>query len=155
MEITSFSTIPRTPSPFHPLQERALAHSAMLRNLRAMLSTTPKKVSLRQRQAHWKAAAPAPLPGSTTFAAQSSLPHLPVPELAGTLSQLKESLKPLAWSSEEYSAAIQKIDDFENGLAPKLHQRLLDRAASTEQWLEEWWDVLGYLSYRYVKWSDR
>jgi len=105
---------------------------------------------MRKRQAHWKAAAPSPLAGSQTFAAQSSLPALPVPNLKSTLAELKETLKPLAWSEDEYRSTTTKIDDFEAGLAPRLQDRLVARAKDREHWLEEWWDDLGYLTYRYV-----
>ncbi|KAJ7804567.1 carnitine acetyl transferase [Mycena olivaceomarginata] len=96
----------------------------------------------------WKATAPAPLPGTTTFAAQDSLPLLPVPELHTTLTRLKQSLIPLAWSEEEITAVDAKIAEFGKGKGPELHQRLVDRAKHRKHWLEEWWDNAGYLGYR-------
>lgn len=100
------------------------------------------------RTADWKSAAPEPLPGSLTFAAQPNLPRLPVPDLNHTLDRLRESLKPIAWSDEEYSSVIRKIDTFANDQGPQLQQRLLDRANEKPHWLEEWWDNIGYLGYR-------
>ncbi|KAI0091474.1 carnitine acetyl transferase [Irpex rosettiformis] len=102
-----------------------------------------------KRPTNWKAAAPAPLPGPT-FAAQQSLPKLPVPELSETLARLKDTLKPIAWSREEYDAVEKKIDAFAAGLGPELQNRLKARAQETgrQHWLEEWWDDLGYLGYR-------
>lgn len=97
--------------------------------------------------ANWKAKAPLSLPGPT-FAAQARLPKLPVPELEQTLRKLKESLKPIAHSKEEYDAAMVKVDDFAKGLAPSLHERLLRRREETDHWLEEWWDNDAYLAYR-------
>jgi hypothetical protein len=97
--------------------------------------------------ANWKAKAPQPLPGPT-FAAQAGLPKLPVPELEQTLRKLRESLKPIAHSAEEYDAAAAKVNDFAKGLAPKLHERLLGRRDETDHWLEEWWDTDAYLTYR-------
>ncbi|KAF5377779.1 hypothetical protein D9757_008057 [Collybiopsis confluens] len=100
------------------------------------------------RNAHWKASAPSALPGSETFAAQSSLPKLPVPTLEDTLARLKETLKPIAWTEEEYSAAEAKIDKFGSGLGPELQNRLLKRRSETDHWLERWWDDGAYLGYR-------
>jgi carnitine O-acetyltransferase len=100
------------------------------------------------RPSDWKSAAPEPLPGTVTFAAQPTLPRLPVPDLKQTVDRLKESLKPIAWSDAEYSSAIRKIDTFANDLGPQLQQRLLSRANERPHWLEEWWDNIGYLGYR-------
>ncbi|KAJ7698930.1 acyltransferase ChoActase/COT/CPT [Mycena rosella] len=96
----------------------------------------------------WKAAAPEPLPGTTTFAAQASLPLLPVPELENTLSRLKDTLKPIAWSKDELAAVDAKIAEFRTGKGPELHERLLERSKQHKHWLEEWWDNTGYLGYR-------
>lgn len=97
--------------------------------------------------ANWKAKAPLSLPGPT-FAAQARLPKLPVPELEQSLGKLKDSLRPIAHSTEEYDAAVAKVDDFAKGLGPKLHERLLKRRDETDHWLEEWWDNDAYLAYR-------
>ncbi|KAJ6534671.1 carnitine acetyl transferase [Mycena vulgaris] len=98
--------------------------------------------------ADWKLAAPEPLPGTTTFSAQASLPLLPVPELKTTLTHLKETLRPLAWSKEEVAAVEAKIAQFAAGKGPELQERLLERAKHHKHWLEEWWDNTGYLGYR-------
>ncbi|KII85857.1 hypothetical protein PLICRDRAFT_56334 [Plicaturopsis crispa FD-325 SS-3] len=96
----------------------------------------------------WKALAPAPPPGTTTFAAQSTLQPLPVPTLEDTIMRLNESLKPLARNEDELKTAHAKIIAFAQGPAEDLQRRLLERAASTPHWLEEWWDDTGYLGYR-------
>jgi hypothetical protein len=100
------------------------------------------------RSAHWKAASPHPLPGTTTFAAQSRLPRLPVPELSSTLTQLKISLQPFADTKEELDLVSRRIDDFGRGIGLNLHERLVERAKQSEHWLEEWWDDTAYLAYR-------
>lgn len=100
------------------------------------------------RPIHWKATAPEPLPGTTTFGAQKALPKLPVPELQKTVARLKESLKPIAWSEAEYAAAVKKIDEFATGKGPELQDRLLKYAEGKEHWLERWWDDGAYLGYR-------
>jgi carnitine O-acetyltransferase len=101
----------------------------------------------RVRPIDWKAAAPEPFP-NITFRAQSNLPKLPVPDFNATLLRLKESLKPIAWSDNEYSSIVKKIDEFATNQGPILHSRLLERAKQRSHWLEEWWDDGGYLGYR-------
>nr|GAT46434.1 carnitine acetyl transferase [Mycena chlorophos] len=96
----------------------------------------------------WKTAAPAPPTSTETFAAQDALPSLPVPELGATLTRLRDSLKPLAWSSAELAAVEAKISEFEKGKGPELQTRLLERAKNHRHWLEEWWDNGAYLGYR-------
>ncbi|TFL05165.1 carnitine acetyl transferase [Pterulicium gracile] len=101
-----------------------------------------------ERPSAWKEASPAFPQGSQLQKSQASLPKLPVPELTESLERLRESLKPVAWSDEEFSAASRKIEEFAKGLGPELHKRLAERAGSTPHWLEEWWDDAGYLTYR-------
>lgn len=119
---------------------------------RTLLQFRHRKMSLATlypiRPANWKSAAPEPLPGTVTFAAQPNLPLLPVPSLEKTLDRLRESLKPIAWSESEYSSVLRKIDTFANNHGPQLQQRLLKRANERAHWLEEWWDNAGYLGYR-------
>jgi carnitine O-acetyltransferase len=100
------------------------------------------------RPANWKELAPEALPGSLTYAASTKLPKLPVPNLPDTLTRLKETLKPIAWSEEEFQAVSKKIDAFADSQGPELHKRLLKRDAETKHWLESWWDDIGYLGYR-------
>ncbi|PCH36384.1 carnitine acetyl transferase [Wolfiporia cocos MD-104 SS10] len=101
----------------------------------------------RTRPTNWKDLAPASLPGPT-FAAQSALPALPVPPLADTIAQLKQSLRPIAWDEREYAEALLKVDAFFNGPGQELQRRLEERKASSAHWLEEWWDNGAYLTYR-------
>ncbi|KAL4062557.1 acyltransferase ChoActase/COT/CPT [Scleroderma citrinum] len=99
------------------------------------------------RPPNWKSVAP-PIPN---FAAQqTTLPRLPVPPLERTLDRLKTSLRPLARSEEEYSAVVNKIDEFgrEGGVGRALQDKLEERQRDTVHWLEEWWDDCGYLAYR-------
>lgn len=100
------------------------------------------------RPENWKEQAPEPIPGSLTFAAQSSLPKLPVPRLEDTLARLKDTLKPIAWSEDEFNTVSKKIDAFGSGQGPELHKRLLEHDKGTKHWLEKWWDDGAYLSYR-------
>lgn len=111
------------------------------------VSTSSTATTVMPPPPNWKAKAPLSLPGPT-FAAQAKLPKLPVPELEQSLKKLKESLKPIAHSAQEYEAVTAKVDDFAKGLAPKLHERLAKRHDETDHWLEEWWDNDAYLAYR-------
>lgn len=115
---------------------------------RSLSRRTMSTFKLARRPENWKAAAPDPLPNSLTFASQSTLPKLPVPALHDTLSRLKDSLRPIAWSDAEYNAIDKKIDFFAANEGPALHSRLLKRAEDTQHWLENWWDDGGYLGYR-------
>ncbi|KAI0352129.1 carnitine acetyl transferase [Trametes cingulata] len=102
------------------------------------------------RPPHWKQLAPPPLPGPT-FAAQSSLPRLPVPALVETLAKLKDSLRPIAWSDSEYAEAVKAVDQFaQSEYAHELQRRLQQRAAEPDRlhWLEEWWDDWSYMGFR-------
>lgn len=100
------------------------------------------------RPADWKSAAPSPPAGTTTFAAQSSLPKLPVLPLVPTLDRLKATLVPIAHTPAELADAHGKIDAFVNGVGPELQRRLEEHAQYKPHWLEEWWDDAAYLSYR-------
>jgi carnitine O-acetyltransferase len=92
----------------------------------------------------WKSKAPRPLPNTTTFSLQDSLPHLPVPELGATLIKLEKTLKPLARNSAELEAAQKKIKSLgaPGGFGQTLHERLVARALDPKilNWLEEFWD---------------
>ncbi|KAI1791832.1 carnitine acetyl transferase [Ganoderma leucocontextum] len=111
------------------------------------MSTTPFSTT---RPANWKALAPSPFPGPT-WAGQSSLPRLPVPSLSETLTKLKETLKPIAWSDQEYANAVKAVDQFgASAYARELQGRLQRHSEEPNRlhWLEEWWDDGGYLGYR-------
>ncbi|KAL1704128.1 acyltransferase ChoActase/COT/CPT [Schizophyllum commune] len=103
--------------------------------------------SARVRPPNWKARAPPPLPGPA-FAAQDSLPRLPVPPLPQTLERLKESLRPISHTQDDYKSVVDKIDWFAIQEGPVLQRRLEEHASTREHWLEEWWDDGGYLGYR-------
>lgn len=100
------------------------------------------------RPTDWKSAAPSSPPGTTTFAAQSTLPKLPVLPLVPTLERLKATLVPIAHTPSELAEAHRKIDAFANGIGRELQNRLEAHALYKAHWLEEWWDDSAYLSYR-------
>ncbi|KAF8623227.1 hypothetical protein AX15_006462 [Amanita polypyramis BW_CC] len=119
----------------------------MLTSVLRRSSTLYRAMSTLSRPHNWKAAAPDPAHG-ITFAAQSNLPKFPLPDLDTTLARLKESLKPIAWSDQEYSVVGKKIDDFASGKGLELQKILLKRYNETPHWLEQWWDDGAYLGYR-------
>ncbi|XP_072010364.1 peroxisomal carnitine O-octanoyltransferase [Engystomops pustulosus] len=82
-----------------------------------------------------------------TFQYQETLPPLPVPSLAESLSKYCESVKPFL-NEDEYKKTFRIVKDFENGIGKELHQKLLERARTRKNWLEEWWLNAAYLDVR-------
>ncbi|KAH0832169.1 Choline/Carnitine o-acyltransferase-domain-containing protein [Lanmaoa asiatica] len=81
---------------------------------------------------------------------QASLPHLPVPPLASTISKYLESVKPHL-SDAEYATTQARAHAFlASPLAADLQQRLESRAADTQttNWLADWWNEAAYMGYR-------
>eukprot|EP01138_Halocafeteria_seosinensis_P013724 gb/GECG01014015.1/.p1 GENE.gb/GECG01014015.1/~~gb/GECG01014015.1/.p1 ORF type:complete len:658 (+),score=72.15 gb/GECG01014015.1/:1-1974(+) len=79
-----------------------------------------------------------------TYAAQDSLPSLPVPPLEQTMNKLIRSCQPFLTESElEHTKACAK--DFQNGIGQDLQQQLEERAASMRNWVEDWWETFAYL----------
>ncbi|KAF0879424.1 peroxisomal carnitine O-octanoyltransferase [Crocuta crocuta] len=82
-----------------------------------------------------------------TFQYQDSLPSLPVPSLEESLKKYLESVKPFA-NKEEYKKTEEIVQNFQDGVGRKLHQKLLERAKGKRNWLEEWWLNVAYLDAR-------
>ncbi|XP_077070208.1 peroxisomal carnitine O-octanoyltransferase [Siphateles boraxobius] len=82
-----------------------------------------------------------------TFQFQSSLPPLPVPALQDTLNKYLHAVKPFA-SEEEFGATEAIVKHFEEGIGQQLHHKLLQRAKSRRNWLEDWWLDTAYLEVR-------
>ncbi|KAM9851801.1 peroxisomal carnitine O-octanoyltransferase [Aulostomus maculatus] len=82
-----------------------------------------------------------------TFQYQSSLPPLPVPSLEGSLSKYLDAVRPFA-SEEEFKATENIVRTFQQGVGKELHHKLLQRAKSKKNWLEEWWLDTAYLEVR-------
>lgn len=83
-----------------------------------------------------------------TFQYQDSLPSLPVPSLQGTLNKYLDAVRPFA-SEEEFQATSASVKRFEKGIGQLLHQKLLQRAKSRRNWLEDWWLDSAYLELRF------
>uniref|UniRef100_A0A8C1XS66 Peroxisomal carnitine O-octanoyltransferase n=1 Tax=Cyprinus carpio TaxID=7962 RepID=A0A8C1XS66_CYPCA len=82
-----------------------------------------------------------------TFQYQSSLPALPVPDLHDSLNKYLHAVKPFA-SDEEFRATVAVVKRFEEDIGQQLHQKLLKRAKSRRNWLEDWWLDTAYLEVR-------
>lgn len=110
------------------------------------------KPSLSFRHAiHTTAMAPNAKP---MYAAQASLPQLPVPDLAQTLSKYLRSTLPLHDSKESLVHTENAVKDAIAGKDEKimrqLQERLVHRATAEgrESWLYDWWKTIGYTGYR-------
>ncbi|XP_034553326.1 peroxisomal carnitine O-octanoyltransferase [Notolabrus celidotus] len=82
-----------------------------------------------------------------TFQYQSSLPSLPVPTLEISLSKYLDAVRPFA-SDAEYKTTSDIVQKFRMGVGEELHQKLLQRAKTKRNWLEEWWLDTAYLEVR-------
>ncbi|XP_054639070.1 peroxisomal carnitine O-octanoyltransferase [Dunckerocampus dactyliophorus] len=82
-----------------------------------------------------------------TFQYQSSLPPLPVPSLEGSLSKYLDAVRPFA-SEAEFKSTVDIVQKFQDGIGKELHQKLLQRAKTRRNWLEEWWLDAAYLEVR-------
>ncbi|TSK20192.1 Peroxisomal carnitine O-octanoyltransferase [Bagarius yarrelli] len=82
-----------------------------------------------------------------TFQYQSTLPPLPVPSLEESLNKYLDAVKPFA-SEQEFCNTTAIVKRFVEGIGPHLHQRLLQRAKSRRNWLEDWWLDAAYLEVR-------
>jgi len=70
----------------------------------------------------------------STFQNDDSLPSLPVPSLEATLSKYLESVKPFVTAAElENTSKI--LEEFQNGEGQILHQKLVERAATSKNWV--------------------
>ncbi|XP_062395055.1 peroxisomal carnitine O-octanoyltransferase [Sardina pilchardus] len=82
-----------------------------------------------------------------TFQYQGTLPPLPVPTLEGTLSKYLEAVRPFT-TEVEFKNTTAIVKQFGDGVGRDLHKRLLQRAKSRRNWLEDWWLNAAYLEVR-------
>lgn len=82
-----------------------------------------------------------------TFEHDERLPSLPVPQLQQTLKKYLESVRPHV-SDEEYERTARLARDFEQGVGQDLHRKLVKRAVTKRNWLEDWWFSYAYLQLR-------
>ncbi|KAF2348592.1 Acyltransferase ChoActase/COT/CPT, partial [Trinorchestia longiramus] len=93
----------------------------------------------------------------SSSALRQVLPRLPVPPLQETLHKYLKSVQPLV-TEEELSNTRLLVEEFlsNGGLGERLQQHLLQRAASKDNWMSEWWLDSAYLQFRMpvVVWSS-
>lgn len=82
-----------------------------------------------------------------TFQYQSTLPPLPVPSLEVTLNKYLDSVRPFT-TEDEFKNTAAIVKQFGEGIGLHLHQKLLQRAKSRRNWLEDWWLDAAYLEIR-------
>ena len=74
--------------------------------------------------------------GGMTFAAQDSLPKLPIPDLGSTLDKYLRALKPLQ-SHREHSDTQQAVQDFLGTDGPDLQEKLKSYAQGKTSYIEQ------------------
>lgn len=81
-----------------------------------------------------------------TFGYQETLPPLPVPPLGATIERLSSSLRPLM-DPEKHADLARRLALFaqEEGGGKRLQRYLQTKAASSPNWLEDWWLEWAYL----------
>lgn len=80
---------------------------------------------------------------------QKDLMKLPVPPLQETLQRYLDSIRPLVTPSQfdQTSKVVQEFGK-PGGMGQQLYKILEAKAASTENWLADWWLHAAYLEYR-------
>lgn len=109
---------------------------------RKMVNKLSKNVSLR-------AAATSTTQVGPMMSRQKDLMKLPVPPLKETLQRYVESIRPLV-TAAQFEKTVKVVEEFgkPNGIGEKLYKVLEAKAASTENWLADWWLQGAYLTYR-------
>uniref|UniRef100_A0A8C5AM19 Peroxisomal carnitine O-octanoyltransferase n=1 Tax=Gadus morhua TaxID=8049 RepID=A0A8C5AM19_GADMO len=78
-----------------------------------------------------------------TFQYQDSLLHSRTHSVGFVFS----SVRPFA-TEQEYEATVENVRSFQEGVGQVLQQKLLHRASTRRNWLEEWWLNTAYLELR-------
>jgi carnitine O-acetyltransferase len=79
---------------------------------------------------------------------QASLPRLPVPPLASTLSKYLETIRPHL-TPAAYARSESAVRAFgASAEARELQRRLEARGTENVNWLAEWWNESAYMAYR-------
>ncbi|CAH1271472.1 CRAT [Branchiostoma lanceolatum] len=117
-------------------------------------SYSPYEVKVKTLAHHHQWKAPeffrgAKLPPGRMVAHQSSLPRLPVPNLAQTLQKYLKVVRPLV-DDIAFQKTKQLVEEFgkPGGLGESLQSKLQSRAQERQNWLDDWWLHMAYLDYR-------
>lgn len=76
--------------------------------------------------------------GGITFAAQDSLPKLPIPELASSLDKYLTALKPLQ-TPREHAETRHAVEEFAKHEGPELQEKLIKYAQRKTSYIEQFW----------------
>ena len=84
------------------------------------------------------------------FRFQASLPRLPVPPFASTISKYLETVKPHLTDAEYATTRVRAQAFLTSPLASELQRRLEARAADLgiRNWLSDWWNDVAYMGFR-------
>ncbi|XP_072042029.1 peroxisomal carnitine O-octanoyltransferase-like isoform X1 [Amphiura filiformis] len=86
-------------------------------------------------------------PPIKTFQLEDTLPSLPVPPLDKTLQRYLASAEPVL-TPDEYQKTAQIVSDFEKGVGKQLHEKLVQKANTSRNWMEKWWEEKAYMETR-------
>lgn len=84
-----------------------------------------------------------------TFSQDESMPDFPLPDLDGTLERYYESLLPFG-TDEELRNSREIIRRFKEGVGPKLHQRIVDRAKVNKNWVSDHVDRVAKIDFSVI-----
>jgi carnitine O-acetyltransferase len=80
------------------------------------------------------------------MAFEDTLPRFPVPPLQQTMDKYLKAVKPLV-DEEDYINTKKIVEEFRKpgGLGEKLHEKLLERARVTDNWVSKFLSVYSNL----------
>ncbi|KAG6855499.1 hypothetical protein H0H87_001986 [Tephrocybe sp. NHM501043] len=84
-------------------------------------------------------------PANRTFAHQSKLPKLPIPELENTCRRYLRALEGLQ-DEEEHFKTKESVRDFLENEGPRIQEKLREWASQKDSYIEEFW-YESYLSF--------
>ncbi|XP_011339212.1 carnitine O-palmitoyltransferase 1, liver isoform isoform X2 [Ooceraea biroi] len=78
------------------------------------------------------------------YSFQGSLPRLPLPSVADTMTRYLRSVRPLV-DDENYARMEKLATEFENGIGVKLQRYLVLKSWWTTNYVSDWWEEYVYL----------
>lgn len=83
-----------------------------------------------------------------TFERDEKLDKLPLPKLEDTLDRYYRNLLPFG-TADELKNSRKIIDNFKNGIGRELHRALEVKASQERNWVEKYWEDIGYHSLKF------
>ncbi|RDD36519.1 Choline O-acetyltransferase [Trichoplax sp. H2] len=89
------------------------------------------------------------MPSETTFCFEDHLPRFPVPDFKDTLKRYLASARIIV-SDKQYKKTEALVKEFgkQGGIGEQLHEAIVERAKTTDNWLTDWWTKYVYLKPR-------